>query len=159
MPELPEVECFRRLLLPLAASKETLTIESKSPSPPKNFLSPEQIESLNGNCIVKDVLRKGKLICMVLECTKRKIENQDCVYLFLHMGMTGRISTPSHTPTLESQKDEVDQKHIHLVFRTDSEEIYFSDPRKFGSATLSTTLADFDELAPDALTSFECRVW
>ena len=79
MPELPEVENFRRLLLPLVSKGElsTLTIECPSQSPPRTFITPEQVKSLNGNCCVKDVLRKGKLICMVMECVK-KIQNQDC---------------------------------------------------------------------------------
>jgi hypothetical protein len=79
MPELPEVENFRRLLLPLVSKGKlsTLTIECPSQTPPRTFLTPEQVKSLNGNCCVKDVLRKGKLICMVMECVK-KVQNQDC---------------------------------------------------------------------------------
>lgn len=80
MPELPEVENFRRLLLPLVSTSEKLAIECPLSNPPRSFLTPEQIESLNGNCHVKDVLRKGKLICMVLNCVA-KVENQDCKFL------------------------------------------------------------------------------
>lgn len=72
------------------------------------------------------------------------------------MGMTGRVSTPSNVPALESLNDvEYPPSHTHLVFRTHSEEVCFSDPRKFGSVTLSLTQSNFDDLAPDALTDFD----
>lgn len=188
MPELPEVENFRRLLLPLAAKSETLFIDSPSPNPPRSFLTADQVELLSGKYHVKDVLRRGKLICMVLDCIEkvegctRKLQIQvhvngyaaryllaltlrcclarsfldnSGVYLFLHMKMTGRISTPSYVPSLESLNDsEYPPSHTYLTFKTDSEEACFSDPRKFGSVTLSTTLSAFEELAPDALTDF-----
>lgn len=77
MPELPEVENFRRLLLPLVSKTSTLSLECTSTSPPKKFLSPEDLDVLNKNCRVKSVERKGKLICMVLECIK-KVRNQKC---------------------------------------------------------------------------------
>jgi formamidopyrimidine-DNA glycosylase len=80
MPELPEVENFRRLLLPLVSKTSTLTIDCPSQTPPRTFLTPEQVKSLNGNCRAKNVLRKGKLICVVLECVQ-KVENQDCTYI------------------------------------------------------------------------------
>jgi hypothetical protein len=79
MPELPEVENFRRMLLGLVSKKSTLTIECPSQTPPRTFLTPEQVKSLSGNCRARDVLRKGKLICMVLECVQ-KVENQDSTY-------------------------------------------------------------------------------
>ena len=190
MPELPEVENFRRLLLPLAGH-ETLSLECPQQNPPRSFLTPEQIHSLSGNCRVKNVLRKGKLICMELECIEKKIENQDCkscvrpmhltkdarssimdkyshlltfdslsavkdVYLYLHMGMTGRISTKQHVPILESLTEtEYPPPHTYLTFKTDSAEASFSDPRKFGSVTLSTSLSEFDDLATDALEPFD----
>jgi len=76
------------------------------------------------------------------------------VYLFVHMGMTGRISTPDIIPTLKELKDtdEYPPPHCHLRLKTDTAEASFSDPRKFGYVVLSTTLGGgFDELAPDAL--------
>jgi len=68
------------------------------------------------------------------------------------MGMTGRISTENHVPTLESLNSvEYPPPHTYLTFKTQSAEACYSDPRKFGSVTLSTSLSQFDELAPDAL--------
>lgn len=74
------------------------------------------------------------------------------------MGMTGRISTPSNVPALESLRDtEYPPPHTYLCFRTDSAEACFSDPRKFGSVTLSMTQSEFQDLAPDALTMFDAE--
>jgi hypothetical protein len=88
MPELPEVENFRKLLLPLVSKKSLLSIESTSDNPPRTFLSTEDIALINKNCHVSNVLRKGKQLCMVLEC-KKVIRGQKRLFLFLHMGMTG----------------------------------------------------------------------
>jgi formamidopyrimidine-DNA glycosylase len=156
MPELPEVEHFRQLLLPLI-SEFPLIIErlSTDKTPPRKFLSPEQINNLSGKCRVTDVLRKGKLLCMVLESSEKTITNH---FLFLHMGMTGRISTPDHSLALESLSAtaEFPPPHTHLKFRTLEVEVCFSDPRKFGSVQLGSSLDEhkigFGELAPDALT-------
>jgi formamidopyrimidine-DNA glycosylase len=152
MPELPEVESFRRLLLPLICSQK-LTLELMKENPPKKFLSQEDITQLSGKCFVKDVLRKGKLIAVVLGC-QRKIRNQTTLYLFVHMGMTGRISTPDHVPVLESlSESEYPPPYSYLRFKTDQAEASFSDPRKFGFTSLGTTLEEgFGPLAPDALT-------
>lgn len=150
------MENFRRLLVPLVSETQTLKIECPVPhNPPRSWISAEEIQSLNGNCRVKDVIRKGKLICMVLDCIE-KVENESTVYLFLHMGMTGRISTPSNVPKLESLKDtEYPPPYTYLTFSTDSERACFSDPRKFGSVSLATSMSAFDELAPDAQTLFD----
>lgn len=98
-------------------------------------MSEEEVLSLSNNVYLVDVLRKGKLICMVLQgadvnanvnanITKGKIQTQDPRYfhLFLHMGMTGRIATPAHVPRLESlsSKEEYNQyppKYTHITFK------------------------------------------
>ena len=163
MPELPEVESFRRLLLPLISQKLPLFLELMKENPPKKFLTQEDITQLSGKCFVKDVLRKGKLIAIVLECCKNgKIRHHPTttttttlLYLFVHMGMTGRISTPDHVPVLESQSDtHYPPPYSYLKFKTDQAEASFSDPRKFGSITLGMTLDEgFGPLAPDAWTT------
>ena len=66
MPELPEVERFREILLPLISSSQCLEIECPSPIPPKKFLSIPQ-RTLLQNSRVKNVKRKGKLLCLILE--------------------------------------------------------------------------------------------
>ena len=226
MPELPEVERFRQLLLPLvgtttpsassnnqqhrstaaAARRVTdddalrrtkmvlrLPRDQLYPSqPPRKWLSEEQMEVISGHYSCVDVQRKGKLLGMVLDRyytvdddggssedhRKDSGDEEQRYYLFLHMGMTGRISTRNSLLRLKSLKtskknrqkrDEEDEDgqtpaddagegegaeypppHTYLMLQTDSYEVCFSDPRKFGSCELTTNMEPFDLLAPDA---------
>ena len=156
MPELVEVERFRRMLLPLVCTSRSkkngavqrLAIETPSPTPPKSFPLDEELNELS-NYTVKDVLRKGKLLRVDLESAKREAR-----YLFLHMGMTGRISTPGDVPQLESLRggDSFPPPHTHLILKSNGHVVAFSDPRRFGKVVLcSTSENEFDDLAPDAL--------
>jgi formamidopyrimidine-DNA glycosylase len=189
MPELPEVESFRQLLLPLVSTDEPIVLERSNldKTPPKVFPSDDEIDGVSGKYRVSDVLRKGKLICLVLKRCKdskksattksskpkkgertskkqRPTEDGDhCTvrYLFLHMGMTGRISTPDHVPDLESltSSQEYPPPYSYLRLKKCGEnatiEACFSDPRKFGSVQLKTASsleeAGFGDLAIDAL--------
>eukprot|EP00970_Alexandrium_tamarense_P004750 scaffold785_cov216-Alexandrium_tamarense.AAC.3 len=197
MPELPEVEKFRQILLPLTAavtkskvnsssssSACTITIECPSPTPPKVFPSQNDIDAINrGGYAVGDVLRKGKVLCIVLKkqtqsaaaerATKRRRTNGDTdscnitgneptIYLSLHMGMTGRISSPGNVPSLESlsECDEYPPPHTHMIIKSTESEACFSDPRRFGSASVfgvwcegGDLIPSFKDLAPDALES------
>ena len=156
MPELPEVENFRRLLLPLVSKSIPLSIRLLDPenSPKRKFISQHDVDELNNQVTLIDVQRKGKLICMILSCIQIKRNNPNRWYLFLHMGMTGRISTPDHIPRLESlgSGEIYPPKHTHLSFSCGTIEASFSDPRKFGSVILqSSQECEFSKLAPDAL--------
>ncbi|OEU13462.1 hypothetical protein FRACYDRAFT_149688, partial [Fragilariopsis cylindrus CCMP1102] len=177
MPELPEVESFRRLLLPLVSGEHPLRLERQSleKSPPSKFVTDDEINEVHGlDLIVSDVLRKGKLICLVLKGKKGKFNNSNnntngnnkkknknenknvagTKYMFLHMGMTGRISTPDHIPKLKELKDTdiYPPPYTYIRLVAGPNEASFSDPRKFGSMYLRDKLEDdFDILAPDAL--------
>jgi len=213
MPELPEVEHFRQILLPLivasvaetSASASTTTsttnvsspvigLECPPPLPTKRFPSQEAIDLINDGCyVMKDVLRKGKVLCIVLQKQlhdtassakkngrggKRKRQQhsnlaeenigitgrESTLYLSLHMGMTGRISSPNNVPSLESLSgnDAYPPPHTHLIIRSNGKEAAFSDPRRFGSVLVnvgdndattwsSNSIPTFQDIAPDAL--------
>ena len=170
MPELPEVEGFRRLLLPLVGAGR-LSVKLLGDKPPRKFLSKDQVSLIHQQHVVKEILRKGKVICIVLApttsaepkttttttTTKSKGPHEKQQYLFLHMGMTGRISTPTVIPKLESITDTVTYppQHTYLKLSTDKAEACFSDPRKFGSVILADSMeAEFGPLAIDG-TEFE----
>lgn len=163
MPELPEVEAMRRTLEPLISKTSRLCMVSTSEKPPRKFITSEQIQALNNNCFCVDIVRKGKVICMVLDCVKA-VFGRKRWYLFLHMGMTGQLSSKGRIPRLESLKesDEYPPKHTHLIFsitksnnderRVEITEVCFSDSRKLGSIDLLPELeAVFGELATDGL--------
>lgn len=223
MPELPEVESFRQILLPLvslpkdlklpkvisskkAATSHSTVIECPSPVPPKSFPPNHVIESINqGGYILSDVVRKGKVLCIILDKNqsvksgngsasrkKRKSRtksesselvndgigldtitgNESRIFLSLHMGMTGRISSPGHVPSLESlsDSDAYPPPHTHMIIRApNGNEACFSDPRRFGTvlvhgcsgegrsnsgedhATDDSIIPTFQDLASDAL--------
>jgi formamidopyrimidine-DNA glycosylase len=211
MPELPEVEQFRRLLLPLASSSQRsssssdgsassastsapplrpLTLELPGTSaPPRRWLDPGEAEAVSGRYGCADVLRKGKLLCLVLrridhndeESKKSKSKSKinkksgkdgaaesgaappsSTLYLYLHMGMTGRIASPGVACKFaEGPSDDgsvFPPPHTHLILRCggrhpqhDHAVVAFADPRKFGSALLRRGTDEMDALAPDAL--------
>lgn len=178
MPELVEVEQFRRLLLPLAAAAEAapLEVECPSPVPPRTFPTPSELRQLReGRYLVHSVRRRGKLLRLDLRRGGRTAEgaaeaspsSSDAppprrLHLDLRMGMTGRISTPDVVPRLESTGGggPYPPPHTHLVLRCGAAEAAFSDPRRFGGAVLRRPGAGDGDgdggdgmagLAPDAM--------
>jgi formamidopyrimidine-DNA glycosylase len=172
MPELPEVEQFRRILLPLVSqpsSPHGLEVELVRDNPPRKWLSADDVQAITRTYFCADVLRKGKLICMVLremsgdDSTPKKSKTKaasapdgNVKYLYLHMGMTGRIATPGKACRfLEGVKDDdgtvFPPSYTYLLLKAGPYQVAFSDPRKFGSAILSDDTAAMDALAPDAL--------
>ena len=164
MPELPEVEQFRTLLEPSISQKDTLVLERHVVAgklPPRKFLSDGDINEINqSKYYVTDVLRKGKLICMVLNTSPSKSEsnsnskNKKKKYLFVHMGMTGFICNKTTQPKLQEVKHTPEQyppPNAHLKFIVGSYDAYFVDQRKFGSIVLQNSMdKEYDSLAPDA---------
>lgn len=166
MPELVEVENYRRLLLPLCSNTTPLSVECSSPTPPKVFLTEDNVASLKQSC-VRDVERKGKLLRLVLEqhhmdenTQGDDLNKNSFEYLYLHMGMTGRISNPDTIPSLESlsRTDSYPPPHTHLILKLKKEnsdyEVAFSDPRRFGGVCMgqgSTLDKQWHELAMDAM--------
>ena len=153
MPELPEVEHFRQLLLPLKSSLEApscLKLECPSSTPPKSFPTKLELNSLE-QFFVADVCRKGKLVR--LEMIRYKGGKGPLqLFLYLRFGMTGRISTADHIPALKSLTNDVEYPppHTHLVLRSNDYEAAFSDPRRFGAVIIIED-DNFADLAPDAM--------
>ena len=193
MPELPEVESFRIILLPLSDVTGTQTLSLHCPPPlPENlinkgrFPSNGAIDKINkGSYSITDVLRKGKVVCAVLKKTDskrsryfvskskkaREDQNDDSsitgeepvLYLSMHFGMTGRMSSPDHVPELMELKKDSDYPppHTHLVFAQGGKEACFSDPRRFGSVLIHAgpktreideeSIPTFADISKDAL--------
>lgn len=157
------MEAFSWALLSLKGLNGKLNIERTRDNPPRSFLSDDEISSLNNNCTIADITRKGKLLCMALNCIKPiEVEGKKHkrVYLFLHMGMTGRISSPGNVPALKelSASNEYPPPHTYMTWSVVGSkqkvlaEASYSDPRKFGSVELAVDQNAFDQMAPDGLT-------
>jgi len=66
MPELPEVEHFRRILLPLVGGGPVV-LECPPPLPTKRFPSRRVVDMINrGRYAIEGALRRGKVLCVVL---------------------------------------------------------------------------------------------
>lgn len=158
-------------------------IETPSPTPPKIFPSPSDLEIIQ-KCTVTNVERKGKLIRLVLKRLPTVLEEpasdqkdeekeEEKLYLYFHMGMTGRISCPDNIPSLESlpTSESFPPPHTHLILSVkqmnsstnsnshndniqdnQSSCVAFSDPRRFGAVSLGEPLSlQWEKLAQDAL--------
>jgi formamidopyrimidine-DNA glycosylase len=164
MPELAEVEQFRRLLLPLVSTTKPVQISSVQHNPPRAWPTAEQFQSIANNCYCKDVIRKGKQIVMVLQQFGTPVEAKEPKQLFLHlhMGMTGRITTPTHTCRFGSENFKVEAdyppRYTYLTFQMGDYNAAFSDPRKFGSCELCDDASALEQLAPDALNATETEI-
>jgi formamidopyrimidine-DNA glycosylase len=176
MPELPEVEQFRRLLLPLVSTTKPVKISSVQHAPPRAWPTPEQFESISDKFYCKDVIRKGKQIVMVLEQQQQQVgttsagkevkqeedEQPKQLFMLLHMGMTGRITTPAFTCRFGSEDFKVEAeyppRYTYLTFQMGDFEAAFSDPRKFGSCELCDDQSALEVLAPDALNATETEI-
>jgi formamidopyrimidine-DNA glycosylase len=149
MPELPEVEQFRRLLLPLVSTTKPVKITSVQHNPPRAWPTTAQFESIS-------FVKENRLSWFYKAGTA-----QEEKFLLLHMGMTGRITTPAFTCRFGAEDFKVEAyppKFTYLTFQMGDFEAAFSDPRKFGSCELRDDPTAFDGLAPDALTATETEI-
>ena len=163
MPELPEVEYFRQLLLPLVGTHK-LQIEITGSNSKRIQLSNEERKLIAESFCCTDVLRKGKQLCLVLSSGAETNR-----YLNLHMGMTGRIHVQGAIAENwggrkklggvggKADENTFPPAYTHLIFKAGDYTACFCDPRKFGSCNLASDLAQTDALAPDALTCLDAE--
>lgn len=136
MPELPEVETVRRVLLTNLIGRRITKIESNYPQ-----MVEENFDSFKDKLIGKtfiDIERKGKFLIFKL----------DDIYLISHLRMEGKF--------YYQRKEETLNKHIHMVFSLDNDyELRYQDTRKFGRMITKDdnslyTTAPLNHLGPDA---------
>jgi formamidopyrimidine-DNA glycosylase len=163
MPELPEVESFRRLLLPLVGK----AIEVRRLGDNHRI----QLEDLKegASILCTDVIRRGKQLCLAVTVSK------SLRYMYLHMGMTGQIrvygkyqnwgdirdnGSPAGHLDVKAEDESSPPKYTYLIFSAPATNYtaYFCDPRKFGSCYLANDLSDLNALAPDALTCNDTKI-
>ena len=168
MPELPEVENFRQLLLPFVGDELTMKIVGDHPRVKVDELVEALSKKKKKKVLCTDVLRRGKQICLVLSIANTM------KYLFLHMGMTGRIRVYGKSENWGERKDgetaghaevpledeTTPPKFTYVVFSSPTSDYtaYFCDPRKFGSAYVADDIIDLESLAPDALTCTDRKI-
>lgn len=121
MPELPEVETVRTGLAAAVQGKRLVDVQQRRKDLrvpfPQGF-----VERLRGRRLV-EVARRGKYLLWHFD---------DGTVLLAHLGMSGRMMVRQGAAPPAS--------HEHVAFRFDDDTwVLFSDPRRFGLMTLTTT--------------------
>lgn len=118
MPELPEVETVRRLIVPLVEGRTIAWVATTGPG--YFFLTPPATlrAALPGRTI-RSVARRGKYLALRLDDDSR---------LLIHLGMSGQLLAVRSTPASPADR------HVHLrvgIAERDLE-LRVRDPRQFG---------------------------
>ncbi|WNX86220.1 bifunctional DNA-formamidopyrimidine glycosylase/DNA-(apurinic or apyrimidinic site) lyase [Agathobaculum sp. NTUH-O15-33] len=115
MPELPEVEIIRRVLLPQIQGAVIQTVSVTRPEVVAHPDADKFCRQLTGQKI-HNMTRRGKFLTVLLVSGDS---------LSLHLRMTGcLLLVPPDNPM---------KKHTHVMFQLDNgKELRFSDPRRFG---------------------------
>jgi formamidopyrimidine-DNA glycosylase len=133
MPELPEVQTVVDTLAPLLVGRPIRTVlhlRDDIVNPPGFDL----IESLTGR-VVTGIARRGKKIVITLNDENR---------FFIHLGMTGRLTTCLAADAIEP--------HTHFIADVGDHHLRFRDPRRFGGIFwLARDEAPDSELGPEPL--------
>ena len=142
MPEIAEVETFKRQLEPLLVGKTIISCETFHPRSTRRHKNAKDfISKVQGGHIVS-FERHGKYLALVFDNNSR---------LNIHLRMSGRL--------LVSKKNEynpeLNPKHSHIIFSTDENVFIFVDPRTFGEMWVTENSTQEHEKGVDALTSSE----
>ena len=130
MPELPEVETIRRELERDIVGKRIKTVEVSELKPIKRYKRKAQFTSKLEGTKVTGVRRRGKYLVIGLDSDD---------LLVIHLGMSGQLRR-------HANKDEV-AKHTHVIITfTQTGQLRFIDPRKFGELFVVAS----DELEDEA---------
>jgi formamidopyrimidine-DNA glycosylase len=118
VPELPEVETIRRHLAPRVEGRVLTRLEVYDPRWSEPVAGEEVAAAVEGRR-VEALARRGKYLVWELE---------DDVHLMLHLRMTGTLLLdPPEPPRYRRVRFALD----------DGQELYFDDPRRFGTGELA----------------------
>ena len=138
MPELPEVENARRILVRAGLPGKTIVDAHVSWAPTVKTPPLEDFVLGLRSRQVLEVRRRGKYILLPLDSKETFI---------IHLGMTGGLS-------VQSASREVDPMVRHTFTLDDGRLLWFRDPRKFGHLWLTADLSEtLPPLGPEPLSS------
>ncbi len=145
MPELAEVETFKRQLEPVLLNQRIVSINLYHQRSTRRHPDKEKfIEEVQGK-VVNQISRYGKYLTFHLSSGN---------YLNVHLRMSGRF--------LMYESSDFDllncPKHSHVVIQTQKDAIVFIDPRTFGEFWLTNSPTPELEKGIDAFDSTEAQV-
>jgi len=162
MPELPEVEIFRRFMERHALHQPIEGVQVLHPKGLRD-LSPAQLKKMAVNHCFTDTVRRGKHLLARLEPAERASSahqpaQEEADWLLFHFGMTGIFSYKApDQPTINAYEDDINRDtHIRVSFTlANGSRFNFHDQRLFGYISqVDEPEAYFKakKLGPDALT-------
>jgi formamidopyrimidine-DNA glycosylase len=121
MPELAEVEFFRKRWQQAAAGQRIVAVQLHEKA--KVFRGADPLK-------VQQALKGAKLLSSETAAKQMLFRFSGNAWLGVHLGMTGDlyVKPPDYTPA----------KHDHLVLVLEKEQLVFSDPRMFGRIQFHT---------------------
>jgi formamidopyrimidine-DNA glycosylase len=161
MPELPEVEIFKRFLDRHALNQEITAVTVRHPKGLRN-ISPEALSAITSKNQFAETQRRGKhLLAKLSPILGQANPKHPGPWLHFHFGMTGCLSYASPSqPAVNAYGDDLNRdSHIRVSFAlTDGGQFHFHDQRLFGFISLVDDPAAYfqaKKLGPDALTVSE----
>lgn len=158
MPELPEVEIFKRFIDRHALNQPIQAAEVRHPKGLKD-LSPETLTKITRHNGFVQTLRRGKHLLAQLNPVEPKAKRMNPPHwLLFHFGMTGCLSyAPPHQAAINAYGDDINRDaHIRVSFTlADGGQLRFHDQRLFGYISLihdPDAYFQAKKLGPDALT-------
>jgi formamidopyrimidine-DNA glycosylase len=147
MPELPEVETFRRYLDRTSLRQRIANVEVQDPYVLKRVSARQLARRLKGRRFEKSHRHGKHLFVRASDDLPSPRLRRASLWLRLHFGMTGSLEYLKH--------DEVASKTARVIFHfTDNCRLAFDDQRKFGEIELIEDVDEFLQtrgLGPDAL--------
>lgn len=139
MPELPEVETFKRFVDRYALGRVVHTVQVLHSKILENTLEKDFIAAIQGHRLSR-TLRRGKHLFVALE-PKRKMKQSavETPWLYLHFGMTGYLSYTGQGRTIVNAYGDPSRPEAHVRVRWDFEDgscLNFHEQRLFGKAGL-----------------------
>lgn len=120
MPELPEVETVKRAIERHLTKQKLHNVEIRRDGCRYQFDQEALLKLKNFQC--SNLGRRGKLLMIHFK------KHHDVACVFVHLGMSGSVQCLSQAEAVQTPY----AKHDHLIFRFDSHELRYNDPRRFG---------------------------
>jgi formamidopyrimidine-DNA glycosylase len=146
MPELPEVESLRRILVRAIKGRRVISAEVREPRL-RRAVAPDLAARIVNHTIT-GIGRRAKYLLIELD--------GDNLILMVHLGMSGSLTHRNDGAALGG----LDPRHDHVSFTLDDcSLLVYNDPRRFGLMTLLSTadcpggIAELARIGPEPLGS------
>lgn len=154
MPELPEVETFRRFADRYALNQTVKTVEVFTPKILENTSESELKHAVETHRL-SETRRVGKHLLIAIQSTHKK--QKITGWLFLHFGMTGYLSYTKNGQSIVNAYGDPTRPEAHVRVRftfEDGGQFNFHEQRMFGKLGLTPDADAYfhaRKLGPDAL--------